>query len=343
MADLLTLTDVESRLKLVFKFFDNDSTRFAIHLSRYLHKNPPQTKKAPLEKKLDQSNQNKKKKEKQESKKVTTNMERSAKATTDDSWSKAKDGLVEKITSSTCDDLVAVLKTHEGPKTTLGEAQRLRRASALGKIAASITSEDGRKMSAIEKNSAVVTDAIKLADTEDKEDAQAEEEAFEQEEFAAEDDVVIIEGDNCGLFGKLQHSTTGIFAALDDTVKEDEDGYFGVDVYVNPLKGDGSTEGFWIHPEAMQHKKYEVGDEVYVTDGINVGRTGTTQSDNGRLQFDDGCYGVDVKMEDGTIEGYWIHPASMVPASESPEKKKRYQRKRKKKGRRSGSRSYRNR
>jgi len=77
-----------------------------------------------------------------------------------------------------------------------------------------------------------------------------------------------------------------------------------------------------IHPEALQHKKYEANDEVFVTDGLNIGRYGNIQSDNGRLQFDEGCYGVDVKMEDGPVEGYWIHPTSMIPANESPERKK---------------------
>eukprot|EP00463_Aulacantha_scolymantha_P002270 TRINITY_DN2956_c0_g1_i1.p1 TRINITY_DN2956_c0_g1~~TRINITY_DN2956_c0_g1_i1.p1 ORF type:complete len:157 (+),score=54.31 TRINITY_DN2956_c0_g1_i1:174-644(+) len=155
-------------------------------------------------------------------------MERSTETTTNDTLSQAKDSLVEKISAKT--DLVAMLKVSDAPKTTLAEAQKCRRASALVAIAASITSEDSRKMSAIEKNAAVVDDAIQLADKEEKEDAQIEEEEIEQEEFAAGDEVVIIEGDNCGLFGTLQYSTTGIFAALDDTVKEDEDGYFGVDV-----------------------------------------------------------------------------------------------------------------
>lgn len=238
-----------------------------------------------------------------------------------DSMVKTRDDLASKISAAVEKGNVDLLEIIKSSTISLPEAQRVRRASALGAIQSTITSEDGRRKSAVEKNTIVIEDAIKLADTEEKEDIQAEEE-WEQEDFAAEDKVVIIEGDNCGLFGTLQHSTTGIFAALDDTVKEDEDGYYGVDVHLYPGTKDACTEGFWIHPEALQHQKYEANDEVYVTDGLNVGRYGNIQSDSGRLQFDEGCYGVDVKMEDGTVEGYWIHPTSMVPANESPERKK---------------------
>jgi len=287
-----------------------------IHLGRYLRKNPLRAQPKTLaETKVEQSKISEKKK----TKTVTSENPGDSKF---DSSLKEKDDLASKISAAVDKgnvDLLEILKTYSIP---LDAAQRVRRASALGAIQSTITSEDGRKKSAVEKNALVVEDAIKLADTEEKEDNQAEEEQWEQEDFAAEDEVVIIEGDNCGLFGTLQHSTTGIFAALDDTVKEDEDGYFGVDVHLYPGTNDACTEGFWIHPEALQHKKYEANDEVYVTDGLNVGRYGNIQSDNGRLQFDEGCYGVDVKMEDGTTEGYWIHPTSMIPASESPSRKK---------------------
>merc|ERR1719189_3063631 len=151
------------------------------------------------------------------------------------------------------------MKSMGEPTKGLEEAQRIRRKSALGVLAASTKTDDGRKMSAIDKNTSVVGSAIQLADTEEKEDVQVAEEEyeFEQEEFSAGDKVVIIEGDNCGWFGTLQHSTTGIFAALDDSVKEDEDGYFGVDVHMHPGTGDECTEGFWIHPDALYHKKYD--------------------------------------------------------------------------------------
>merc|ERR1712080_721804 len=55
----------------------------------------------------------------------------------------------------------------------------------------------------------------------------------------------------------------------------------------------------------------------------NIGRTGTIQSDGERMRFDAGSYGVDVKMEDGTIEGYWIHPTSMKFLDEDKEKKRK--------------------
>jgi hypothetical protein len=71
----------------------------------------------------------------------------------------------------------------------------------------------------------------------------------------------------------------------------------------------------------MQHKKYVAGDEVKVIDGINIGRFGTIQSDGNRIRMDDGSYGVDVKMDDGSIEGYWIHPTSMLFANEADKNK----------------------
>jgi len=320
---LVTLTDVESGLKLCMGFFQNDTTRFMIYLSRYLHKNPLRAKvKALIDTKVDQSNQEAKKKGEKE--KNVTLMDALGDSSKYESMFKKGDDLASKISAAVEQgsfDLFAILKGCDEKSSTLEEAQRVRRASALGVIKSSITTGDMRRLSAVEKSTVVVESAIKLADTEEKEDLQVEEE-YEQEDFAAEDEVVIIEGDNCGLFGTLQHSTTGIFAALDDTVKEDEDGYFGVDVKLYPGTENACTEGFWIHPEALQHKKYEANDEVYVTDGLNVGRYGNIQSDNHRLQFDEGCYGVDVKMDDGTVEGYWIHPTSMIPANESPERKK---------------------
>merc|ERR1719348_43766 len=201
MAQLLHLTDVEARLKLVLGFFGNDITRFSIHLGRYLSKN--QRKYLP---------------------------------------SVAGDENVDQDIGA---DLLSLLKsagTGKISSTKLVDAQRVRRASALGALASTITTGDGRKMSSIEKNEAVIGGAIKLADQEEKEDEELEDD-FEQEEFRAGDDVVIIEGDNCGLFGTLQHSTGGIFGIFDDAVKEDEEGNFGVDIH--PADG-GEDEGFWI-------------------------------------------------------------------------------------------------
>jgi len=63
MAQLLHLTDVEARLKLVLGFFGNDITRFSIHLGRYLSKN--QRKYLPSvagDENVDQSKQDEKKK-----------------------------------------------------------------------------------------------------------------------------------------------------------------------------------------------------------------------------------------------------------------------------------------
>jgi len=315
MAQLLHLTDVEARLKLVLGFFGNDITRFSIHLGRYLSKN--QRKYLPSvagDENVDQSKQDEKKKE---TKKVTTNMDAKTESETDSIFKLLTSSFDQDIGA----DLLSLLKsagTGKISSTKLVDAQRVRRASALGALASTITTGDGRKMSSIEKNEAVIGGAIKLADQEEKEDEELEDD-FEQEEFRAGDDVVIIEGDNCGLFGTLQHSTGGIFGIFDDAVKEDEEGNFGVDIH--PADG-GEDEGFWIHPEAMQHKKYTAGDEVKVIDGINVGRFGSIQSEgNGLLRFDAGSYGVDVKMEDGSVEGYWIHPTSMVFKDPSKEKK----------------------
>jgi len=314
MATLLHLTDVEARLKLVLGFFDNDLTRFSIHLGRYLSKN--QRKYLPHvagDGNVDQSKQGEKKKE---PKSITTNMDSKSDDFETDSIFKLLTSSFDKDIGT---DLLSLLKSTDAGKISgskLADAQRVRRASALGALTSKITTGDGRKMSSIEKNAAVIGDAITLADTEEKEDDDLEDD-FEQEEFRAGDDVVIIEGDNCGLYGTLQHATGGIFGVFDDAVKEDDEGNFGVDIH--PADG-GEDEGFWIHPEAMQHKKYVAGDEVKVIDGINVGRFGSIQSEeNGVLRFDAGSYGVDVKMEDGTVEGYWIHPTSMVFADAEKE------------------------
>lgn len=321
MAHLLTLNDVETRLKMVLEFFNNDTSGFVIHLSNYLDNQKVKYawRKKPDEK-VEQSNQEQKEKEKQTKAKVTTDMETKSSTLPSD----GQDSMVEQITAAVAKgnfDLLALMKSLDcdiyGPTSSLEECQRVRRASALGTIAANMGSG-----SVVDKSASVVSSAIELAETEEKEDAQIDGEIeFEQEEFIAGDDVVIIEGDNCGLFGTLQHSTTGIFAGLDDSVKEDEDGYYGVDVHQFPGTEDACTEGFWIHPDALYHKKHEAGDEVYVTDGLNAGNTGNIQSDNGRLAFDDGCYGVDVAIPGGSVDGYWIHPASMKPSKETEQKK----------------------
>lgn len=209
-------------------------------------------------------------------------------------------------------DLLQLLRSNaEGltvTKDALKEAQKIRRASTLESISAKFTSGDGRKLSAIEKNDFVVGEALKLAEQEELEEDQFDEND-DYEELAAGDEVIIIEGENCGLFGSLQHSSEGIFGLFGDAVKEDEEGNYGVDVHTE----NGEDEGYWIHPEAMQLKKYVAGEKVKVIDGINIGRTGVIQVDGVRLRLDDGAYGVDVTMDDGSLEGYWIHPKSMEP------------------------------
>merc|ERR1712038_1058758 len=243
----------------------------------------------------------------------------------DKSITASSDALADEITSliekNAAIDLLTFLKQKGHlDEDKLLEAQRIRRSSVLGALSTKVTaSDEGRRMSAIQKKECVVEAALQLADAEEEEDNQFEEE-WEQEEFMAGDEVLIVEGENGGLFGTLQHATGGIFGAFDPAVREDDEGNYGVDVHAE----NGNDEGFWIHPEAMQHKKYNIGQEVKVIDGINIGRFGTIQSeyDGKRIRMDDGSYGVDVKMEDGTIEGYWIHPTSMVPAEEVQKEKK---------------------
>lgn len=257
---------------------------------------------------------NKEKKKKKETKPKTVT-EMSGKEARD--WSRGieTDLLFQTLTSalemgSGVDLLKLLMDSSDGAKVTkdrLRDAQKIRRASTLGSITAKFSEGDGRRLSAVEKNAIVVEEAMKLADKEEEEEDQFDEE--DDEEFAAGDEVIIVEGENCGLFGTLQHSAEGIFGLFGDIVKEDEEGNYGVDVHTE----DGEDEGYWIHPEAMQLKKYVAGDAVKVIDGINVGRTGTIQSDGKRLRMDEGAYGVDVTMDDGSIEGYWIHPKSMLP------------------------------
>jgi len=315
-SELLTFQDVESRMKLVMQFFGNDTCRFAIHLSNYLNKNMKRYRAHMAEKDKNEVKQGEEKIKEVE--KVTTDME---KKTTDYFSSWGLDALTKEITSALEKDASADLMTllsggKKLDKEKLEMSQRIRRASALGMLSSSISSEDKRKMSALDKNSLVLEEALKLAETEEAEDAALEDD-WEQEEFKAGDEVIIIEGENGGLFGSLQHSTGGIFGIFDPSVREDEEGNYGVDVCVSA----GNDEGFWIHPEAMQHKKYLASDEVKVIDGINIGRTGSIQSDGDRIRIDDGSYGVDVTMEDGSVEGYWIHPTSMQLIDETGRKK----------------------
>jgi hypothetical protein len=182
--------------------------------------------------------------------------------------------------------------------SVLATAQKMRRRDSIMAIEKKITSGDSRKLSSIEKNAFVVDEAIKLATTEEIEEAQLEEDDEAADEVVPGQDVVIIEGDNVGLFGVLQ--------AEGDAIKTDYESNYGVNVHME----DGAVEGYWIHPEALQHKKFIAGDRVHVIDGLNAGRTGTIQVDGKRLRFDNGSYGVDVHVDD-EIEGFWVYPKSM--------------------------------
>jgi len=225
--------------------------------------------------------------------------------------------------SDTLSNLIDLLKVLEGGTSFLKsggleEAQRIRRASTLDSISSKFkSSETEKRMSAVEKNAVVVDAALKLAEIEQIEDDQVDQDDDLHDEYKAGDEVVIIEGENVGLFGTLQYNTGGIFGVFDEGIKEDEEGNFGVDVHTLG----GKTEGYWIHPEAMQLKRYVAGQEVKIIDGLNKGQTGIIQEEGGRLRFDEGSYGVDVKMNDGSSEGFWIYPTSMQSMDE-PEKKK---------------------
>jgi len=289
-------------------WFGNDTTEFIIHLSVYLHNHLRQYK-PKLPKLLTyEGDQGKQGQEKKKSKiKTITDMSRDITTETDLLFKNLTTAIEQ---GAGVDLLKLLIENADGTKITkekLKDAQRIRRASTLETISAKFTSGDGRKLSAIEKNAFVVDEAIKLAETEEVEDDQFDDDDYE--ELSAGDVVIIIEGENCGLFGTLQHSAEGIFGLFGDAIKEDEEGNYGVDVHTE----NGEDEGYWIHPEAMHLKKYVAGDKVKVIDGINVGRTGAIQSDGMRLRMDDGAYGVDVTMDDGSIEGYWIHPKSMEP------------------------------
>jgi hypothetical protein len=110
------------------------------------------------------------------------------------------------------------------------------------------------KMSSVEKNCFVVEQAMKLAEVEQIEDEQIADDDDLMDEYKAGDEVVIIEGENCGLFGKLQNSTGGIFGVFDQGIKEDEEGNFGVDVHMPSGQDEGigftqkpcNLKGMWL-------------------------------------------------------------------------------------------------
>jgi len=327
--DLLSLRDVESRLKLVMQYFDNNTAEFTIHLSKYLDKYG--TGRKPVAKttgeQVDQKTTEKKKKESEGIKHVTdmsnVGVLKSLVESADVENKQDGQSALQQAIKSPGSDLIEMLlasggissspiteskqwkditekkSDHDAVSDALATAQKIRRRESILAIEKNITVGDGRKMSSIEKNELVVNEAIKLATTEEIEETQLEDEdEEEEEEFFPGQDVVIIEGDNVGLFGVLQ--------AEGDKIKTDYESNYGVDVQME----DGTVEGYWIHPEALQHKKFVAGDKVRVIDGLNAGRNGTIQVDGKRLRFDNGSYGVDVDV-DGEIEGFWVYPKSM--------------------------------
>lgn len=322
MPNLYTLGDVVARMRLVMEYFDNNVTDFVVHLAKHLDKHLRTYKPQLFLEYHPPVKQEEKQKEKPTP--ATTEMSMTATAIGDSRTMELEqmfNSLSSAFKSDTLGNLIDLLKVLEGGNNFLRsggleEAQRMRRASTLDDISGKFTDKD-RKLSAIEKNAVVVDAAIKLAEVEQIEDERIEQDDDLHDEYKSGDEVIIIEGENVGLFGTLQNSTGGVFGVFDEGIKEDEEGNFGVDVHMS----DGQKEGYWIHPEAMQLKRYVAGQEVKIIDGLNKGQTGTIQEEEGRLRFDEGSYGVDVKMNDGSAEGFWIYPTSMQPMNE-PEKEK---------------------
>lgn len=314
MPNLYTLGDVVARMRLVMEYFDNNVTDFVVHLAKHLDKHLRTYKPQLFLEYHPPVKQEEKQKEKPTP--ATTEMSMTATAIGDSRTMELEqmfNSLSSAFKSDTLGNLIDLLKVLEGGNNFLRsggleEAQRMRRASTLDDISGKFTDKD-RKLSAIEKNAVVVDAAIKLAEVEQIEDERIEQDDDLHDEYKSGDEVIIIEGENVGLFGTLQNSTGGVFGVFDEGIKEDEEGNFGVDVHMS----DGQKEGYWIHPEAMQLKRYVAGQEVKIIDGLNKGQTGTIQEEEGRLRFDEGSYGVDVKMNDGSQKdfGYILHPCSL--------------------------------
>jgi len=332
MAKLLTLEHAEMRLKLVMDFFDNDTSKFLIHLSGYLCNNKRFLHSHKIVSDINGEKQKQKKEnknEKPEIKKVITNMSPSATTIISDVQAKKKDNEIKVLTTAIekdeTVDLVSLLKNSKDGEVPLSKkklefAQKIRRASSIGTITKNICSENGRRLSAIEKNAAVVDAAIKLAEVEEKEVDQIEIDIHDViEDFQAGDEVIVMEGINCGLFGVLQSRDWWDIWFTFGAVKEDEEGCFGVDVHTE----NGLTEGYWVDPLALQPRKYEIGSEVMIIDGINKGKKGTIQSNGNRILIEKKCFGVDVLLGDGSLQGYWIHPRCLKLLSEYEEEKKK--------------------
>jgi hypothetical protein len=133
---LETVAEVNTSIGDILEYFDNDSTRFTVFLSRFLDKNYSLYY-TPTEE------------EKQREK------EREA----------AKAG--PKVAITTEDG-----KTKEVTKADIHSAQKMRRRASQAAVSSHLASESGRRLSALEKGLYVVDKAIELANQEEDEDVK---------------------------------------------------------------------------------------------------------------------------------------------------------------------------
>jgi len=134
---LETVAEVNQSIGDILEYFDNDSTRFTVFLSRFLDKNYSQYYTPTEEEKA-----------KEEEKK------------------KAESGPKIKITASNG-------KTKEvSTSSDLRNAQKMRRRASQAAVSTHLSSESGRRLSALEKGLYVVEQAIELANKEETEDVK---------------------------------------------------------------------------------------------------------------------------------------------------------------------------
>jgi len=143
--------EVNQSIGDILEYFDNDSTRFTVFLSRFLDKNY-----SLYYKQTEEEKQRELEKE------------------------KAKSG--PKVAVDTGDG-----KTEEVATTTdLGKAQKMRRRASQAAVSAHLTSETGRRLSKLEKDLYVVDKAIELANQEEDEDLIIGDKPEVEEEVAQE-------------------------------------------------------------------------------------------------------------------------------------------------------------
>merc|ERR1711879_307460 len=73
--------------------------------------------------------------------------------------------------------------------------------------------------------------------------------------------------------------------------------------------------------QKLERLKFQPGEEVILTQGINQGKLGTIQSVNGKVVQKENSYGVDVFMDNGRVMGLWIpanHKTSEIRTSFTP-------------------------